>query len=155
MKLALTLAAVALASAAAVDSANAFSLSPKSTHFAATGTLNLSAVGTTVACKTKLTGATNSKGAGKISGATFTGTSFVCAAITPVNLPWKMAASNATTAVIKGVTVSGGGSSCGPSTVKIAVSSGGAFTFNNATLTGGCSINGTIQSSPAITITNP
>ena len=155
MKLALSIAAIALMSAATANTANAFSFSPKSTHFAAKGSLMLTAAGTTVSCKADLTGATTATGKASIAGATFTGTSVVCSLITPTGLPWAMSATSATKAVIDNVAVSGGGSSCGPTNVPITVTSTGKFRFNHITLSGGCMVNGSLQTAPVIKITNP
>ena len=150
-----TLALAALAMIALGGTANAYTFSPKSTKFSATGTLSLSALGTTVQCHSAFKGKVNATGAASITGVTFSGTSSVCSLITPTALPWHTMAKSTSTAVIKSVTVTGGGGVCGPTNVTIGVSSGGAFTFNNATLSGGCGINGSVQTSPVVTITNP
>ena len=151
----ITLAASTLALFALAGTASAYSFTPTKTSFAATGTLMLTAVGDTISCKTKLSGKTGAKGMASITSATFSGSSPICALITPTDFPWKTTAKSATTATIMNAAVSGAGNTCGPSKVTITVSSGGAFTFNNATLSGGCSIDGTLQTSPVITITNP
>ena len=149
----ITLAVSALAAFALAGTANAYSFTPTKTKFAASGTLMLSALGDTISCKTKLSGKTGAKGMASITSATFSGSSPICALITPTDFPWKTTAKSATTATIMNVEVTGGGDTCGPSKVTITVSSGGAFTFNNATLSGGCGIDGTLQTSPVITIT--
>jgi len=149
----ITLAASALAVFALAGTANAYSFTPTKTKFAATGTLMLTALGDTISCKTKLVGKTSSTGKASITSATFSGKSEICGLITPTDLPWKTTAKTAVKATIMNVAVSGAGQTCGPSNVSITVSSGGAFTFNNATLSGGCSIDGTLQTSPVITIT--
>jgi len=152
MKTLLSMTAIALTALAAANTASAFSFSPTSTHFAATGTLKLTADGVTVSCKTSLTGATTATGGASISGAKFSGSSFICADITPTGLPWAMTANSATKATIDGIGVSGGGSSCGPSNVPITVSKTGAFKFANVSISGGCMANGTLKTSPVIKI---
>jgi hypothetical protein len=149
----ITLGACALAIAALAGTAGAYTFTPTKTNFAATGTLKLTAAGDAVNCKATLGGDTTSKGAASITSATFTGKSEVCALITPTSLPWKTIAKSATKATIMNITVMGGGETCGPTKVSIAVSGGGAFTFNNAKLSGGCEIDGTLQTAPVITIT--
>jgi len=151
----ITLAASALAVVALAGSASAYSFTPTNTKFKATGTLMLTALGDTVNCKTTLAGKTSKTGGASIASATFSGSSPVCKLITPTGLPWKTTAKSATKATIMNIAVSGGGGSCGPTNVSIGVSGGGAFTFNNAVLSGGCEINGTLQTAPVITITNP
>ncbi len=149
----ITLVASTLAALALAGAADAYSLTPTNTKFAASGTLMLTAAGDTISCKTKLGGKTGAKGMASITSASFTGSSPLCSLITPTDFPWKTTAKSATTATIMNVAVTGGGSGCGPSKVTITVNSGGDFTFNNATLSGGCSINGSLQTSPVITIT--
>jgi hypothetical protein len=151
----ITLAVSALAVLALAGTANAYSFTPRKTKFAATGSLMLTALGSTVSCKAKLAGATGSKGTASISSAAFSGSSPICALITPTDLPWKTTAKGASKATIMNVAVSGGGGTCGPTNLPITVSPGGAFTFNKAKLSGGCKIDGALQTSPVITITNP
>ena len=151
----ITPAAAALAILSLAGTANAYSFTPTNTMFAATGTLMLTAAGTSVNCATNLGGKTSAKGSASITSAAFSGSSPVCKLITPTGLPWKTTAKSATKASIMNVGVAGGGGSCGPTKVTITVSPGGAFTFNNAKLSGGCEIDGSLQTAPAITITNP
>ncbi len=149
------LAVAALAVVSLAGTAKAYSFTPTKTNFAATGSLMLTAAGNTVSCDTNLGGKTGSKGTASITSAMFSGASPVCKLITPTGLPWKTTAKSATKATIMNVAVAGGGSSCGPTKVTITVSPGGAFTFNNAKLSGGCEIDGSLQTAPVITITNP
>ena len=155
MRRKITLAVAALAVLSLAGTANAYSFTPTNTTFAATGTLMLTAAGAAVNCNTNLGGKTSAKGGASITSAVFSGSSPVCKLITPTGLPWKTTAKSATKAIIANVAVSGGGGSCGPTKVNITVSPGGAFTFHNAKLSGGCVIDGTLQTAPVITITNP
>jgi hypothetical protein len=146
--------AAALALLALAGTANAYSFTPTNTTFTATGTLKLTALGDAVNCDAALGGKTSSKGTASITSATFSGKSEVCGLITPTGLPWKTTAKSATKATIMNVAVSGGGGSCGPSKAPITVSGGGAFAFNDVKLSGGCEIDGTLQTAPPITITS-
>ena len=150
----ITLAVSALAVLALAGTANAYSFTPTKTKFAATGTLMLTALGDTVSCKSTLGGKTAASGKASITSAAFSGSSPICALITPTGLPWKTTAKSATKATIMNIAVSGGGGTCGPTSVSITVSGGGAFTFNHATLSGGCKIDGSLQTAPVITITS-
>jgi hypothetical protein len=156
MKFALTLAAIALVSAATAQSAQAYSFTPKSTSFTATGSLQLTALGATVTCRTALTGATTANGLASITGARFSGTSSVCALVKAAALPWPMTARSLVRATIGGVTISGGAAgTCGPSRIAIAVTEAGKLKFHDVTLSGPCSATGSLQTSPVITITTP
>jgi hypothetical protein len=152
MKTFTTLAAVALVSFGFANSASAFKLSPPSTKFKASGSTSLTKSGVTVPCTANFVGKTSAKGTGKITGASFTGSS-TCTAIQATGLPWQAKAISATTANINNVSVNAGPlGTCGPSTVPVQISGSGAITFNNVVLTGGCSVSGTVQSTPAVTI---
>lgn len=150
MKTLAALVAVTLVSVALAGSASAYSFSPTSTRFTALGSLTLMRSGSAVQCAASFGGSTNKAGVGRITAATFTG-SPTCTAVQATGLPWGFRALAASRALIKGMAATAG-SACGPSNVHVMVNGTGVIKFNHAMLTGGCSVNGTVQTAPVITI---
>ncbi|MGI8839555.1 MAG: activator of alkane oxidation, partial [Caulobacteraceae bacterium] len=147
----IAIAAMSAATLGLATQADAFKLSPPSTHFTATGPTSLTANGVTLACTSTFTGSTNKKGRGKITGYHATGQSG-CSSIV-ATLPWSAKATSATNIRFSNVMVAIPGLvSCGPGTVNATDNASGQVTFNATLNPGGCMVNGTVQSSPAITI---
>jgi hypothetical protein len=146
------LVAVTLVSVALAGSASAYSFSPTSTTFTALGSLTLAKSGSPVVCAASFGGSINKTGVGKFTAVTFTG-SPTCMAVQATGLPWGFKAVSASRAMIRGMAASAGSlGTCGPSNVHVMVNATGVIKFNHAMLTGGCSVNGTVQTAPVITI---
>ena len=147
------LAAVTLVSVALAGSASAYSFSPTSTKFTALGSVVVMKNEATFRCDASFGGSTNKTGVGKFTAVTFTG-SPQCTAIQATGLPWEFRALAASGAVIKGMAATVGdlGPPCGPSNVHVMVDGTGVIKFNHAVLDALCSVNGTLQTAPVITI---
>lgn len=145
-----------LATAAFAASASAASFSPANGTFTGTGTTSLTKGSLTIPCTANFTGHTTG-GVGVIDTATFSGGGGLCALIHKTGT-WNATATSASgagagTASITGVAVTASlFGTCGPSTVNVTVSATGLITFNNQTLSPNCAINGSVQTSPALTI---
>jgi hypothetical protein len=151
MKTLTALAAVGLVAFGFVNSASAFSFSPISTKFKATGTTTLMKDGASVSCTVNLKGVVNKKGGAAFNSAVFSG-SAACTEAQAAGLPWMLKATGAGVGKIDGVSIASPLGACGPSNVAITVSGAGVFAFNNAKLTGGCVVTGSYKTKPAITI---
>lgn len=151
MKTLTAVAAIALVSFGFTTTASAFKLSPPSTSFTGSGNTSLTKSGITVPCTANFTGSINARGVGKVTGATFTG-SATCQAISATGLPWKVAAKTASTAKFSAVSVSTPLGNCGPSALTVGDNGTGLVTFTNQILSGGCSVSGSVQTTPAVTI---
>ena len=126
--------------------------SPKSAAFTAMGSFGLTQNGVTDSCAAHLRGSTDPKGHAKLTAARFTG-STACAAIQRWGMPWRGKPDSSDTAVISGVSLSGPTGLCGPGSVLVAVNDSGTWTIaGNDVLPGGCTVTGTLQTTPAITI---
>ncbi len=147
------IAIAAIAALGLAGQASAFSLSPTSTKFTASGPTSLTANGVTLACTSTFTGKTTSTGTGKVTGFSATGQAG-CTSIVGSNFPWKAKAISATDIKFTGVQVGipGFGINCGPGTVVAQDNNTGAVTFNATLNPGNCQVSGTVQSVPAITI---
>ena len=146
-------AAAALMLLAQEKPANAYSLTPTETKFEAKGFVVLACGSNSSSnCTMKLRGKIGSKGIGSVTSASFSGRT--CPAITTSNLPWKIFATSANTAVIANVAMSILGNSCGPSNAPIGVTTN-SFTFNGDELNGCAIVTGELYTSPTIAITNP
>lgn len=156
----------------AASMVNAYSFSPKSTPFTATGSI---AVPSSPSCGLTLTGNTNTTGIATISGATVTGAG-TCALLQINNLPWTVTPASFTSATIAHVGLKitvppFPATVCGPSTINVTwVPGGGAtlpkLTATNQPLSGGVSgscrivsldlvVNNTAAPATLIAITNP
>jgi hypothetical protein len=157
--LASTIALLAVVGMAA--SASATSLSPANATFTGTGTTTLKKGSLTLTCTANFTGHTTG-GVGTIDTATFSGgTLGLCAGVSKSGT-WTATGTLANAppvdgkADITGVTVNASiFGTCGPTTVPVSITSGGLIKFDNVTLTPDCAINGTVQTSPVVTVVNP
>ncbi|MGI9169382.1 MAG: activator of alkane oxidation [Caulobacteraceae bacterium] len=153
MKTITAITALSVATLGLATQADAFKLSPPSTKFTASGPTKLTANGTTVMCTSTFTGKTTARGTGKITGFTASGADPVCGLIT-ATLPWGAKATSATNIKFTNVAVSipAAGISCGPGTVNATDNGAGQVTFAAVLNPGNCQVNGTVQSTPPITI---
>ena len=129
-----------------------FRLNPVSTNFTASGSMTLKKGGVTLNCTANFTGGTDAAGAGKVTGASFSGGS-ICNGLTATGLPWAIVPSSTTQVSVQNVAVNTLLGACGPSSLPAAFNNtNGSLTFNNAALTGGCSVSGTLTTAPRITV---
>ncbi|WP_394827377.1 hypothetical protein [Pendulispora albinea] len=149
---------IALAAGATLDTEDtdaAFRLTPVSTNFTATGSTTLKQGSMTLPCTAHFSGATDAAGGGAVTGANFSGGS-ICSSLGARGFPWTITADSLTQVTIRNVTVASLAGTCGPSTVTATYdSAAGTLTFNDAQLSGGCSVSGTLTTSPPITIASP
>ena len=150
MKSITTLAVAALATLGLATQASAVSFSPKSTAFTAKGPATLTKGATQFPCKAFISGRTDSTGVGHVFQASFTG-SADCRTITAAGLPWRMKAHTLSRANILGVTLSTSQGACGPGRVKPKITHGD-FRFKADPLTPDCIIDGSLSTSPRISI---
>ncbi|WP_394834960.1 hypothetical protein LVJ94_51520 [Pendulispora rubella] len=135
---------------AAIDAT--FRLTPASTNFTASGSMTLKKGLVTLNCTATFTGATDAAGAGKVTAATFSGGS-LCSGLKSAGFPWAVVPSSTTQATVQNVTVNTSLGACGPSNLAAAYNNtNGSLTFTNAALSGGCSVSGTLTTSPRITV---
>lgn len=145
-----------LATAAFAASASAASFSPANGTFTGTGTTSLKKGSLTIPCTANFTGHTTG-GVGVIDTATFSGGGGLCGLIHKTGT-WNATATSANgsgggTATITGVAVTASlFGTCGPSTVNVSLNNTGLITFDNQTLSPDCAINGSVQTSPALSI---
>lgn len=145
---------LAAAACAAAVSAQAVSLSPAPTSFSATGVLNLASRQTGTKCEVSLKGRVNKKGIGKIESLTFAGNS-QCAGTTATGLPWKVLASGASLGKIVGFGFAGSFfGDCGSGTIPFTDDASGDWTLGG-TLPSGCTVSGTVSTTPPIVIVSP
>ncbi|WP_394846755.1 hypothetical protein LZC95_04735 [Pendulispora brunnea] len=135
---------------AAIDAT--FRLNPASTNFTASGSMTLKKGLVTLNCTASFSGATDAAGAGKVTAASFSGSS-LCSGLTSANLPWPIVPSSTTQVSVQNVRVNTSLGACGPSNLAAAYNNtNGSLTFSNASLSGGCSVSGTLTTSPRITV---
>ena len=148
-----TLAATALIAFGFTDTASAYSFSPKSKTFTGTGTTKLVKGLLSIACTAHFAGKTDSLGRG-----------FIWRRLQqhllrrhPAGGPaWKALAVSATSATVYNAEVTASiFGTCGPSNVKVTVSSTGIIKFANQTLKPNCVVNGSVATTPHVTIVNP
>jgi len=146
---------LALGAFASDDTDATFRLTPVSTNFSAAGATTLNKSGVTLNCTANFTGATDANGGGAVTAATFTGGS-ICTSLAAQGFPWAVTANSLTQVTIQNVTVNSLAGACGPSAVVAAYdNAAGTLTFNNAPLAGGCTVTGTLTTSPKLTIVTP
>ncbi|WP_323123745.1 hypothetical protein, partial [Burkholderia alba] len=139
--------AAAPAFAVTVSRADGQPMNPNGEPFTATGATNLNK-GVSAACTATFSGTITASGIVQITTATFAGGN-LCGAISAVT-PWNGQADTTTQLSINNAAVNvqllG---SCGPSKIVTAFNgTDSSLTFNNATLSGGCTVNGTVNTSP-------
>ncbi|MDR3507315.1 MAG: activator of alkane oxidation [Caulobacteraceae bacterium] len=150
MKILATLGATALLALGLTTQASAVSLSPTSTTFSATGSTSLTKLGITIGCTASFTGNIDGAGVGHIATASFSPGSALCSGIGTTGLPWTATAltstgSGAGTGSIAGVAVTTALGNCGPSTLPVTMNTTGVLSFSGASLSGGCTVTGSIQ----------
>jgi hypothetical protein len=134
--------------------------------FTASGPTALGKAGLSVSCETVLTGKISGDGAVTITGASMRGMS-LCKAIVPVFPPqtnaWTGNVENAQSLALDNVSVNVNvpivGGTCGPSNIKASLSNHPdskemVITFSNQLLSGGCSISGSLTTTPYLNVTD-
>jgi hypothetical protein len=133
--------------------------------FSAQGPFVLTKAGIRVVCETVLTGTISANGEMTITRASMSGNS-LCKAIAPVISPrsgWTGRIESAQSLALDNVAVNVGipisGGLCGPANIKAAISVNPAseetlFSFSNQVLTGGCSMSGTLTTTPYLSVTD-
>lgn len=150
MKSITTLAVAALATLGLATRASAVSFSPASAAFTARGPMTLTKGGVPFPCKGLVSGRTDATGVGHITAVSFSGGEG-CRAITAAGLPWRMKAHTLSRANILGVTLSTSRGACGPGRVKPKITHG-EFRFKADPLSPDCVIEGSLSTSPKISI---
>ncbi|WP_394828109.1 hypothetical protein [Pendulispora albinea] len=147
------IATTALAlSAFSSDSNLSFRLDPPSTNFTATGAMKLTKGLVTADCTATFTGSTDANGNGSVSEATFSG-GLLCGNLTATGFPWAVTPTSLTNGTFDNVTVNTSLGPCGPSNVPATYdNANGTITFTNATLSGGCTVSGTLTTTPKVTV---
>ncbi len=156
MKKVIAIAAAAVITVGFAGSALAVPhLVPEKTNFTADGTSTLMKSGATVICNSHYVGHTSATGTAVVTAATYSPTAVnpnpACAVISATGLPWPVKATSLTAGKFARVSVSSPLGTCGPGTVVVAISSGGVVSYNTTLNPGACGINGSAQTTPAIT----
>jgi len=150
----LAIVAFALAALAAGGSAGAYSFSPAPTRFSATGVLNLASKQAGSKCEITLRGKVNGKGVGEIDAFTFKGNS-QCHGTVATGLPWQVFAAGPTSGKIVGFGFSGSFfGDCEAGSMPFTDDGSGDWTLSG-TLPPGCTVNGFLNTTPAIVIVSP
>lgn len=152
MKTMIALTALTAATVALAGQADAFKLSPAG-KWTATGPTNLTANGSSISCTSNFGGTISSKGAGKVTSFSATGSNPACSLV-QATLPWKAKAISATQIKFSNVAVGipAAGISCGPGSIVATDNGSGAITFNSTLNPGNCQVSGTVQSTPPVVI---
>jgi hypothetical protein len=126
-------------------SAAAFSFTPKSVAFSATGPLTLMKPGGQITCTIGVKGVDNALGVARITAVSFIAGPAACFNTAANNLPWPAKATSATLGKITKVVLIGAFTgTCGPAPVVINVSATGVWSFNGANLPPSCVISGSL-----------
>lgn len=154
MRLLTTLAAAAALTLGFAAQASAYTLSPTSTGFTATGDVAVIKGMTYLFCTMDIAGTTDAAGVGTVTSAALGGTP-LCALFIPNGLPWTMTATGAGTAAISNVSfTSSFWGACGPTALTVSISGAGAITFNSY-LAPNCGFktnSSGLATSPAVTV---
>ncbi|WP_116141753.1 activator protein [Trinickia diaoshuihuensis] len=140
---------------AASASAYAVTISPAG-PVTLTGSTTLTKGITSVSCTANFTGTVSSAGAISISAAKFTGGT-LCSGVTPTGLPWTGTVTSTTALKLNNVAVNTLLGACGPSAIVGSITENTTLqettiTLTNQPLSGGCSVTGTLTTSPFLTI---
>ena len=130
--------------------AAAYHLTPVGTSFTGAGSTSATKNGVTLQCKAKFQGNVDDTGVGFVTSGTFTG-DIGCTSVGLGGLPWKSVAKSAKKVNILKVSFTSPIGNCGPGTVPVTVKNG-TIKFTNVPLTGGCTISGSIKTSPPLAI---
>ena len=152
MKKAIAITAAGLMSFGTVCAtpAAAYHLIPESTTFTGTGKTSATKNGITLPCTANFAGKTTAAGVGYISSGSFTG-QVGCSSVGLGGLPWKSVAKSATKVVIYNVSFTSPIGNCGPGNIATKLTNG-VIKFTNVPLAGGCTVSGSIKTTPTISI---
>ena len=151
MKIAIAIIAAGLMSFGAVDTAFAgYALRPLNTNFTGTGTTSATKNGITLKCNAKFQGNVDGQGIGHITSGSFTG-ELGCTSVGLQNLPWKSTATSMSKVLISGAEFTSPIGNCGPGNLSVTLRSG-VVSFSNLPLKGGCTVSGSLKTSPTLKI---
>ena len=153
MKPAILLGAAGLISLGIVGTtpAAAYHLSPAG-NFTGDGTTSATKNGVSLPCKAHFTGKVTNAGVGYITGGSFTDNGGVgCTSVKLINLPWKAVAKTARKVIIKNVQFNSPIGDCGPGNLPVKAVNG-VVSFTDVPLAGGCTVSGSITTSPKVSI---
>ena len=150
MKPIIAIAAAISFAIAGTAPAFAYHLIPESSDFTGSGKTSATKNGITLKCNANFTGNVNRKGVGLITGGSFTG-AVGCSSVGLGGLPWKSVATSATKIKIVNVSFTSPIGDCGPGNLVVKLSSG-VITFKGKALPGGCTVSGTVTTSPTLSI---
>lgn len=153
MKTAIVLAAAGLMSLGTTDIALAakYHLVPPG-NFTGDGKTSATKNGISLPCIAHFTGRVTAAGVGYVTGGTFKDDGGIgCTSVKLSNLPWKSLAVAAAKGKIFNVTFTSPIGNCGPGTIPVAVRNG-AIKFTAVALRGGCSVSGSITTTPKLSI---
>jgi hypothetical protein len=152
MKKAIAITAAAIMSFGTVCAtpAAAYHLIPESTNFTGTGKTSATKNGITLPCTANFQGHTTATGGGAITSGSFTG-QVGCTSVGLGGLPWKALAKGAQKVIIYNVSFTSPIGNCGPGNIPTKLANG-VIKFTNVALAGGCTVSGTIKTTPTISI---
>jgi hypothetical protein len=131
--------------------AAAFHLSPTG-NFTGEGKTSATKNGVTLPCIAHFTGKVTTAGVGYVTSGTFTDNGGIgCTSVKLSHLPWRAVAVNARRARIANVTFTSPIGNCGPGYLPVALKNG-VIRFTTVALPGGCTVSGTITTSPKVSI---
>jgi len=152
MKKAIAITAAGLMSFGTVCAtpAAAYHLIPESTTFTGAGKTSATKNGITLPCTANFKGNTNATSVGSITSGTFSG-QIGCSSVGLGGLPWKALAKSATKVIIYNVSFTSPIGNCGPGNLPTKLTNG-VIKFTNVALAGGCTVSGSIKTTPTISI---
>ena len=156
LALAVSAAAATPVFAVTVSRADGKPMNPNGEPFSVSGTTSLTSPVANANCTATFNGTITSGGIVNITSTQFVAGDVLCGAIqgsATSNTPWTGQADTTTQLSINNVAVTAPFVSCGPTKVVGAWDNpSSSLTFNNASLDGGCTVTGTVTSSPAFSI---
>jgi hypothetical protein len=148
-----TLAFALLVPAGLATPALASLYTPRNTNFSAIGPVTITTQQGVMNCTVTFQGVTTGRGELEFINASFNGSEDACFENSFVGNPYYVPANGTKRGKILGV--SGFGSllgSCGPGNLPFVAGKTGVWTLKKTTLPGGCTVSGSVTTSPAITI---
>lgn len=139
------------------SAAQALTVAPAG-NFSATGSMALTKGIVPVTCATTFSGTVTAEGVINVTSVTFAGSNFICRRISPIGLPWSGKADSDSQLTINGMQVNISapllGGLCGPIDVTAEWQKDmSAARFNHVSLKPDCTMDGSMATTPKITVT--
>ena len=150
MKTLIVLAGVASLFAGGASALTLHPFVPAQTNFTADGNGTLTSAAGAASCSASAQAYTGKNGMAWITGVTFSGGAG-CNLVSAAALPWKVMPTAANAGKIANMELTAGSAICGPSMVRMSINSSGVWTISGAKMLGGCKLDASLATTPAIT----